>query len=123
MTLESIAAVSVLASGFRTKVSIYQCRKRIKLKWRRSNNEHFTQHAERVHYIILLSNSPLRSFKQKAIKGHLAHVVRLLLYPASSHQIHALGIPSSSELFSKGCSYISWLFLKEILQRYIGIHS
>ena len=86
MTLERIAAVSVLASRFRTKVSIYQCRKQIKPKWGRSNNEHFTQCAERVHYIILLSNLPLRNLKRKAIKGHLAHVVRILLYPASSHQ-------------------------------------
>ena len=31
-------------------------------------------------------------------------------------RLHALGIPSISELFCKGCSYISLLFLKEILR-------
>lgn len=39
MTVESIQAVSVLASGLRTKVSIYQCWKEIKLKAGRSSKE------------------------------------------------------------------------------------
>ena len=106
MTVENISGVSVLASGFRTKeVSIYQCKKQIKPKWGRSNNElqHFTHRAERVHHIILLSNLSLMSFGGKKLLritffmllGYFS--IQLLLI-----KLRALGITSSSEFYPTG---------------------
>lgn len=70
MTVENVYAVSVLASGFRTKVSIYQCRIQIKPKWGRSSNElqHFTQCAERLHCILFVANLSPTSFKEKLLR-------------------------------------------------------
>lgn len=70
MTVESIQAVSVLASGLRTKVSIYQCWKEIKLRAGRSSNElqHFTLEQKCPNLLFLRSNQALFRFRRKNVR-------------------------------------------------------
>lgn len=99
MTVESIQAVSVLASVLRTKVSIYQCWKEIKLKAGGSSNELqcFTLSRNVPNLLFLLSNQALFRFKKKkdvrvTFKVLCRFFSSQLLFP----KLGALGLISSS---------------------------